>query len=643
MMTKRKAFFFALSLLCAGLFFSCSKSSDQSFLSQLESVDAFIRQGQTADAMAVLKKAEKSAFSAFARLGVYRRYLTLGEKSLAEKTLQNALKVLPENQELTTVYAQFLLRAGRLDEAVDVSRALAGTRYGSLYSEAVLRKVAELAKKTSFYSDELAAVYYDAFVGTGNTRWLMNSALICLLAGDYHTAAALQDVQAQYQSQKTARSMAEMLFWAYVQYDAENYDVCLDNLSKVRSEVLLPAAAELASDAYVMLNDRDSAEASRKIVLQYKGEKSADVPPAVKVNSALWEQNRGNYSRAYDLIFDVVTNKDDYVPGLVTYGRFAYESSLPPEMTDLEKSLRMTEFRTHSMQAYDERPRILVTDALYRMKNAVKQQKAADGKADEDLLVAQTLLYFKNNPNLTQTAKLAYVWQILEENELGHSLYPPKLVQFAVHELLANGKGEDARNLFTKYLDARYSLKNEEPVAQKKLIDIFGGERPPVKNLVPPEVLRGTFGDRAAKDVNSMEIWEGETAAYFTLLDGNVAAARRLYEYVLFETGGLHRTSESAPIVSMSPLASPVTACNLAMVYSSTGDKKNALALYGLAAGRTRDALEKADILYRSAVIQNDLGDENGALLSLEYCLSLNPIHADARLLRRQIEITMEK
>ena len=272
-----------LSLMCAGLFFSCSKSTDQSFISQLESIDAFIRQGQTSDAMATLKKAEKNAFSAFARLGVYRRYVTLGEMSLAERTLQSALKALPENAELTAVYAQFLLRANKFDAAVDVSRSLAGTRYGSLYSEAVLRKVSEATKNGSFYSGDLAAVYYDAFVGTGNTRWLMNSALVCLLAGDYDTAAALQDMRAQYQSQKTTRSMAEMLFWAYVQYDAENYDVCLDNLSKVRSEVFLPAAAELASDAYVMLNDRDSAEASRKIVLQYKGEKSADVSPAVKV------------------------------------------------------------------------------------------------------------------------------------------------------------------------------------------------------------------------------------------------------------------------------------------------------------------------------------------------------------------------
>ena len=638
MMTKGKGVVLSLTLLCAGLFFSCSKSNEQSFLSQLESIDAFIRQGQTSDAMVMLKKAEKNAFSAFARLGVYRRYRELGETALAEKVLLKGREALPDNAELTAVYAQFLLREQQFDRALEVSRPLAGTRYGSLYSEAVLRHVAELAKNGKFYSSDLAAVYYDAFVGTGNSHWLMNSALICLLAGDYQTAAALQDARAQFQSQKSTRSMAEMLFWAYVQYDAENYDVCLENLNMVRSEILLPAAAELASDAYVMLSDRDSAEASRKIVLKYKGEKSGAVPPAIKVNSALWEQNRGNYQRAYDLIFDVVTNRSDYVPGLVTYGRFAYEDSLSPEMTDLEKSLRMTEFRTHAMQAYDDRPKILISDALYRMEKEMTRQKTTPDGIDEDLLLAHCLLYFKDNPGLTQTAKLAYIWKLLEENELGGSLYPAKLVQLAVHELLANGKMEDARNLFTKYLDARYSLENEEPETKQVLIDVFGGERPVPKNMVPPEVMRGTFGDRAAKGVNSMEIWEAETAAYFTLLDGNITAARRLYEYVLFETGGLHRASETAPVVSMSPLASPVTACNLAMLYSSTGDKKNALALYGLATGRTRDALEKADILYRSAVIQSELGDENGARLSLEYCLSLNPIHADARLLRRVLD-----
>lgn len=630
--SKKTLLAVTLCMCVAGIFlFSCTKSDGQSFITQLDGVDAYIRQGQTADAMALLKKAEKNAFSAFARLGIYRRYVTLGERALAEKVLQNGLQALKDNSELAAVYTQFLLREQRVDEAVEQSHMLSGTRYGSLYAEATLKKAGNLLANGGLYAHDLAAIYYDAYVGTGNARWLMNSALVRLLQGDYQQAAALQSEQ--------PRTMAELLFWAYVQYDAENYDVCLDNLSRVHSEVLLPAAAELASDAYIMLDDKDGAERSRQVVLRYKGETATDVPPAVKVNSALWEQSHGNYQHAYDLIFDVVTNASDYVPGLITYGRFAYETSLAPEMTDLEKTLRLTEFRTHAMQAYDDRPKILLSDALYRMETKLAEQQATAGEKDEDLLVAQILLYFKNNPDLAQTAKIAYLWKALEENERGRSLYPPKLVQLAVHELLANGQTEDARHLFTQYLDARYRLENDAPVTSPEVqIDVFGGERAVPKNIIPPEVVRGTFGDRAAKGVHGMEIWEGECAAYFTLLDGNVSAARRLYEYVLFETGGLHRRSERAQITSISPLASPVSASNLAMMYSSKGEKKNALALYSLAAGRTRDPYAKADILYRTAVIQNETGDKSGALLSLEYCLSLNPTHANARLLRRQIQ-----
>ncbi|MDE6736954.1 MAG: hypothetical protein K2J50_05580 [Treponemataceae bacterium] len=620
----------ALALCLAGVFLvSCAKSDGQPFLAQLDSVDAFIWQGQTADAMRLLKQAEKNAFSAFARLGIYRRYLTLGERRLAETVLRNGLAALRDNAELTAVYTQFLLRENRLDEAVAQSRILAETRYGSLYAEATLKKADALLKHSGWYAQELASVYYDAYIGTKNTRWLMNSALVSLLQGDYHRAALLQPDQ--------PRSMAEQLFWSYVQYDAGYYDRCLDNLSRVRSEVLLPVAAELASDAYMMLDDRDGAERSRQVVLRYKGEHSAEIPPSVKVNSALWEQAQGQYQQAYDLIFDVVTNVRLYVPGLITYGRFAYESSLPPVMTDLEKSLRMTPLRTHALQAYDDRPKILMSDALYRMEVALAEQQETTGEKDEDLLVAYLLLSEKNNPGLTPTANIAFVWKALEENERGRSLYPPKLVQLAVRELLSNGQTEDARRLFTNYVAARYRLEDDEVAVPEKRTDVFGGERIVSQAVIPPEVLRGTFGDRAAKIVHGMEIWEGECAAYFALLDGNVSAARRLYEYVLFETGGLHRNSARAQITSISPLSSPVSAINLAMMYSSTGNKKDALALYGLAAGRTRESHAKADILYRTAVIQHDTGDKNGALLSLEYCLALNPTHADARLLRKTI------
>lgn len=87
----------AVIFLIAGfLFFSCSQNSKQSsFLSALDTVDSFIQLGQTDDALKLLKKTSKSAYSAYARIGIYRRFMTLGEKSLAEKMLSDSLKKFP--------------------------------------------------------------------------------------------------------------------------------------------------------------------------------------------------------------------------------------------------------------------------------------------------------------------------------------------------------------------------------------------------------------------------------------------------------------------------------------------------------------------------------------------------------------------
>ena len=98
-----------------------------------------------------------------------------------------------------------------------------------------------------------------------------------------------------------------------------------------------------------------------------------------------------------------------------------------------------------------------------------------------------------------------------------------------------------------------------------------------------------------------MEIWEVEFAAYFSLLERNISAAKRLYEYVVFETGGVKRANASGEIMSVSPLSASSSAANLAMIYSSTGERQKALALYSLAAGKTKSLQIKSRLLYYSS------------------------------------------
>ena len=181
-------------------------------------------------------------------------------------------------------------------------------------------------------------------------------------------------------------------------------------------------------------------------------------------------------------------------------------------------------------------------------------------------------------------------------------------------------------------------MKKTDAQDEKVEYDIFGGEKTYSAPPVPEFVTRAAFGDRAADYANTMETWEIETAAYFALLDNNISAARRLYEYALFETGGARTVEADGQIVSFSRLCAVNSAVNLAVIYASDGELKRALNLYGLASGRTKDKKLKSKILYRTALVQSDLQNKEGSILSLEYALSLNPMNADARLMLRKLK-----
>lgn len=620
----------AVIFLIAGfLFFSCSQNSKQSsFLSALDTVDSFIQLGQTDDALKLLKKTSKSAYSAYARIGIYRRFMTLGEKSLAEKILSDSLKKIPGNIEISAVYSHFLLREGRFDEALKIGSVLEGSKYGSIYAEAVLKS----QKEKNLLLPQFSRIYGACYSSTGNEKWLVNAALPFVKNGNYSAAAALQkSVQSDFN-----------LFWAQVQFDAKNYDLCVENYENAQSKGFSSENFELtdlASDAFFMLGDYDSAEKEReRLIFQAKTEKNADIPELIYVNSALWAYNAAQYSKAYDLLMTVIMRDSKNIPALITYGKFARADSVLEKQDLFERELRKTSLRTYSMRQKDERPKFLIRDAIFRIEQMLEWQKKNAQALSDELLVEKLSLWLAENSSLPQKKVESEIWKNLEINEIEKNMYPPALLHFAVNEFLNFGKKEDARLLFEKYLDARYKMKKTDVQDEKVEYDIFGGEKTYSAPPVPEFVTRAAFGDRAADYANTMETWEIETAAYFALLDNNISAARRLYEYALFETGGARTVEADGQIVSFSRLCAVNSAVNLAVIYASVGELKRALNLYGLASGRTKDKKLKSKILYRTALVQSDLQNKEGAILSLEYALSLNPMNADARLMLRKLK-----
>ena len=293
---------FCSLLFMAGIFFaSCSNSDDASFMSTMESIDIFIKNGDTAEAMRLLKKSEKKAYSSFARIGIFRRYRLMGEDKRAEKVLSDGLKKLPENPKLSATYAHFLLRTNRIDDAINISKCLESTKYGSLRSEAIMKKLLQSESlsdlSSPFFSREISSAYYDTYVGTNDSRWLRNCALIYLLRGEYSMASSLQ---------RELEDSQDALFWAYVPYDSGNYDIAAENLESVSSPLLLPSASMLASDSYMMLGDEESAEASRNKYISSSQNLSSKMAPSVLVNSSLYAFRHEQYRKSYEHLIDAM-------------------------------------------------------------------------------------------------------------------------------------------------------------------------------------------------------------------------------------------------------------------------------------------------------------------------------------------------
>ena len=613
----RRAFqtiFLVISVLCVAV--SCRTNEDESlYLSAMVNVDAHVRDGDLKGAFAVLKKSERYAATAVERIGIYRRYMALGEKKRAEKIIVSGLKKQPDNRELSAVYGHFLTVENRLDDAMKASAVLVGTKYGSIYSEAAIKKIeqaTEADRRAAYLSQSLSSAYYDAYAATKNPQWLKNAALAYLSAGEYSKAAALQPA---------AFDAKDALFWSFVQYDAGNFDRAITNLSAVENPTVL--STSLASDAYVMLNDADRAEHARELIL----ESTIDFPQNIAVNSAMWAYNNGQYKKAYSLLMGVVLSDGVFVPALLTYGKLAVADSKPVPMTDLELTLRKTTLRTNKMREFDERPRFLVSDALFRIDEALSL-----GEKSEELLVERVSLRLFEKKDAPAKQKMAILWEELENNTLGTNLHPPKLVQFAVQKLISYGEVESARELFSNYIKSKYLLPipsgKEADGASAVQMDVFGGERRVSVQRIAP-AMKMVFGNETAKAASVMALWELEYAAYFSLLDGNAPAAKQLYEFVLDEGGDFN---------SVATMTSPSSVINLAMIYSSTDDKVKALSLYGLAAGKSREPELKSKILCRIAKVQVSMKNLHGALLSLDYAIALDPKNAEARAIKRQLD-----
>ncbi|MFA6936836.1 MAG: hypothetical protein WCQ67_01235 [Treponema sp.] len=626
-------------ILQAAVFLPCiiscsSHSESSSFISALDEIDNYISLDDTEEAVSLLNKISKKTFNSFSTLGVYKRFMTLGEKTLAEKSLIKGLKKQPNNLELTAVYTNFLIRENRIDEALEKSRSLSGTKYSSLYAESVLRacrnrqndlesvfkkcKKYKAPKKSKpyegnfFKSENFIQVYVDASNGTNQTEWLRNAACIYMESSRYNEAALLAP-------EKNSTSK-DSLFWGYVFYDAGRYAESLKSLVQNSEEnfkeINVDEIQALKADDYYILGEEQKSQEEREkfqtntenILSQYElevknptktpdlNEKLAELIPIIYINSARYARLQNNTAEEYKILLRLVTAFPNNAPGLSAFGRFALETMLRPEEDSLNLLLRRAGLKTLSMEESDSVPKVNVKNAVERIDSALKNKK------NPALVVLRLKLLNSIDTDSTAQEKIAAVWTLLEENEIGKNLYPDEIAQYAVEEFLSLDDDYDAKSLFEKYIQSSYGTEDK----------IF----------------------IASDNANKLSLWQCECAAWFCLVDGKNSDCQKLYEYIIEKYSG-----RSPSINSFGENESVVNAyINMASILNTYGNSSKALEYLNNASSRLTEINKKAEVLYRMAKINVEQGDKSRAVRSLKYCLSLKPSMYKAQLLLKKIK-----
>lgn len=591
------------------------RAEQKSLTNHFEIIDVLIQDGQLRDAVSELKKAEKLCYDSWSYIGLYKRYSNIGENKAAEKVLEKALKKNSQNPELLAIYSNHLVREERYEEAVKAAEPLISTKYGSIYSEAVLRQlnneknqidlkeIKNTSKTSNYYKDsKYYTIYYDAYKSTKNPMWIKDCAIFHLKEGYFDNAASLLPGE--------FATVDDAYFWALVLYDAGKYYEAIHALeiaklyeqnfanSSKKSKINTVQIAALESDAYLGACDAENAENQRKTIInqieQLKDLSTEDdeLLAMLLVNSAIYAKNNNEFDKTADLLLYGVNRWPYNTSALLLYTDFAYDSNQERDEDEEQKSLRKAGITSIEMEKFDSRTRIPLSDALYRLDFALKE------KNDSKLAIKKLDLKYKLESNFTEKEKIGDLWKTLEQsfNKLGK--YDSLLVQYSLTNLLKTQQYDDAFLLYQKTVNNLYGIElNEE------------------------------FWNQLVKSMPLMDVKLVEFGAWFASYKHLYEEALRLYQFCVYESSGI--ISDGA----VSQYATVQACMNLADIYYSDGRKSEALELYGKAAGRESSKYLRSEIFYRIACIYMATGDNKNALRSADYAAVLYPENARANLL----------
>ena len=165
----------------------------------------------------------------------------------------------------------------------------------------------------------------------------------------------------------------------------------------------------------------------------------------IVVNSAVWAKNQYDDDSCADLLFYSVNRWPDNVAALILYSDFAYNSNLEREESLEIKNLRQNGISSVSMEKYDNRRKIPMSDAVYRLEQAMERTK------DPYLAIARLDLKYKTDNSFTVKDKTADLWIQMENNYTEEEKYQMLLVQYVLSFLLKTNQKMQKSSLLNMF------------------------------------------------------------------------------------------------------------------------------------------------------------------------------------------------
>jgi tetratricopeptide (TPR) repeat protein len=579
--------FIAMGILFCIFLTACNIAvSDEEYTAKISEIDALVSNRNLA--VRRLNTLSKRVYGTSQRLGIYRRFMELGETDAAQKALAAWLGQQPDSPELVAVQVWSLIEQKRFEEAEAKAALLRSTPFSSLAGELHFRKAlsGNYDNPALIFKDVSPDMFYSIYAGTRDEASLLNAAALYAANGEIERAVTLR---------REAGMPRQLLFWGVLLLDAGYASEALEYIEGAlltSNETDALESLALQADALGSIGDIDAANAVReKILSDYE---MHDIPAAVFYNKARAAAQNGDEHVYYELLTELVQRTPEYAPGLAAFGELALDGvqKKPVRETGLEDDLRNAGLETRLMQALrNTAARVPVETVVHTMEEAVKKTQSV-----AVLIEYLQFMQHLREQNGDTDRKFAWLWDALEEN-LVDNTYPSELAHYAVSFLATHGQEQLGIELFERYFRFRYN--GVDPLA------------------ILPKIAT----------------WEIETLAWIAGGRGDAGRALRLYRYLRDEA------NEIEPLaVSVSRYKPPQhILVNLAELEQGTGRLKEAVALYQAALEIVPATVSRYEILYRLGKVQFDNREFRQAAFNLEECLALNPNHQKARLLMRQL------